>query len=200
MLFLLFVGAPNALADSDKPVKQVAQNSVIKTSPDTLYYHNMFIGVPKSATLTISNISGEDITITPYMDFGPEYASFLSNSLAICNSGKCKPVNSDTKTTIAKDKSQELVVTITLTDELPPNFNAMSLKQGLQITGEVSSPDEKIEIVPQNRNPNPLANTGVSSDFLKLFTIGCLLLLIGYGLASWAHNRKLKNDYRNIST
>lgn len=192
--FLVFIGSPNALADSDKPSKQVAQDSVIKTSPDTLYYHNMFIGVPKSAILTISNISGKDIRITPYMDFGPEYSSFLKNTLEICNSGKCIPVTSDTKTTIAKDKSQELVVTITLTSDLPPSFSAMSLKQGLQVTGEVEGTGEKIEIVPQNRSPNPLANTGIPSNLFQYLTIGLLLFLIGYGLATWSNNRKSKDE------
>lgn len=192
MFFLLLIGAPSALADDSKPTKQVAQNSVIKTSPDTLHYLNMFIGVPKSDVLKITNISGKDISITPYMDFGPEYSSFLNHSLAICNAGKCAPVTSDTKTTIAKDKSQELVVTITLTRDLPKDFSAMSLKQGLQVTGEVKSPDERIEIVPQNRDHKPLALTGVSPNLFSFVIFGLILLLIGYGLATLTHNQRSK--------
>lgn len=194
ILFLLFTGvSPASAAPSD--TKTVSQNSVVKTSPDVLVYDNMFIGVPKSATLTIANISGNDISVTPYMDFGSEYADILETDLELCSSGVCAPVTADTKTTILKDGSQALVVTITMTGELPKNLKSISVSNGLQITGEVHDSEEIVEIVPQNEAPNePLPLTGISPDLLRIMGFGGLLVMIGYGLLTLARKNKIEDE------
>jgi hypothetical protein len=155
----------------------------------------MLVDVPKSAILTIKNVSGSNISITPFMDFGSQYSSFLKSSLELCNSGKCIPVTEATRTTIAKDESQELVVTIALTGNLPENFSGMSLEKGLQITGEVHEDNADVEIVPQNKAAEiPLASTGVSPHLFTFIGIAGVLLIAGYGLFIVAQKKKTEED------
>jgi hypothetical protein len=188
----LLTGAPSASAAPNDP-KQVSQNSVVKTSPDVLVYDNMFVDVPKSAILTITNVSGQDISVTPFLDFGSEYAAFLTFDLALCESGKCLPVTSTTKTDIPKDGSEELTVTVKLIGELPKDLKVLSVKNGLQITGEVLGSEEKTVIVPQNKEV-PLADTGVSPSIFTVMGLAGLLAMIGYGLLGFAQKKKAKNE------
>lgn len=185
--------SPASAAPDD--VKTVSQNSVVKTSPDILIYDNMFVGVPKSATLTIANISGNDISVTPYMDFGSEYANILKTDLELCASENCVPVTADTKTTIPTNGSQALIVTITMTGELPKDLKSISVSNGLQITGEVHGSEEIVEIVPQNEAPDGhLPLTGISPDLLKIMGFGGLLVMIGYGLLTLVRKNKTEEE------
>lgn len=153
----------------------------------------MFVDIPKSAILTITNVSGQNISVTPFLDFGTEYAPFLKFDLALCESGNCLPVTSTTKTDIPKDGSEELTVTVKLIKELPEDFKVLSVKNGLQITGEVLDSEEKTVIVPQNKEV-PLADTGVSPSLFTLMGLAGLLTMIGYGLLGFAQKKKAKSE------
>jgi LPXTG-motif cell wall-anchored protein len=188
------MGASPASAAPDDTQK-VSQNSVVKTSPDILVYDNMFIGVPKSATLTIANVSGEDISITPFMDFGSEYDDILETNLELCSAGQCIPVTATTKAEIPKNGSQALVVTITLIRELPKELKSISVTNGLQVTGEVHSDEEIIEIVPQNRAPEGnLPLTGISPNLITIMGFAGLLVMVGYGLMTLVRKKRTEDE------
>lgn len=147
-LFLL-TGIPSAFASLDEKSKEISQNSVVRTSPSILRYDNMLTGVPKSDTLKMENISGSDISIKPFMDFGPEYSSFLTYTLEVCKNEKCETVTKDTVTEIPKDGEQDMVVTITLTKDLPKDLPKVTINQGLQVVGEVHSSQKDLKIIPK---------------------------------------------------
>lgn len=194
VLFLLFVGTLPASADPGDHEK-VPQASVIKTTPDVLRYENMFIGVPKSATLTITNVSDSDISITPYIDFGSQYSSFLTNSLKICDSGKCIPVSATTRTTIPKNGNQQLIITITMIAQLPENLSSISVADGLQVTGEVrSDKNDSIEIIPKNRTNGETFGSGAIATAFNIMGILGLISILVYGLLAWIRKNKTKEN------
>jgi hypothetical protein len=188
------MGSSAASAAPDE-TKKISQNSVIKTSPETLRYYDMLADIPKSAILTIKNVSGNNISITPFMDFGEEYSAFLKFKLDLCDSGKCVPVTEATKVNILKDSSQELVVTITVTDDLPEALSSMSLENGLQITGEVHDSNKNIEIVPQNKAGGESVDAnGSFSDFFMIMGFAGLLVIVCYGLVTFIQKNKTKEE------
>lgn len=166
----------------------------MKTSPDILVYDNMLVGVPKSATLTITNVSDSDISVTPYFDLGSEYTPFLTHKLDLCNAGTCSPVTASTKMNIPKNGNQELLVSITMIKDLPKNMKSVSVQSGLQVTGEVFEADKTVEIIPQNKPAPPLAYTGVSPDVFKIMGLSGVLAMIGYGLLAFAQRRRTEEE------
>lgn len=101
-----------------------------------LNYENMLTGAPRATTLTITNVSDNDISITPSMGFSESDAAFLDSKLEVCGPETCSPVTSETKISILKGEYQEVVVTVTLTDA-SKDMSSFSIAGDLQVIGEV---------------------------------------------------------------
>jgi hypothetical protein len=134
-IFLLFISTP--IAPDPELDAEVFQSSSIKVTPSVLDYGDLKVGYPKATTLTVTNVSENDISITPSMSFGTKYAPYLSSRLEFCDSGACSRVNYATKTFIPKGGQKEFVVTVTLNGEFPNGMKASSIAGDLKVTGEI---------------------------------------------------------------
>jgi hypothetical protein len=131
-IFLLFISTPlGSEVPDDTPI---FLSSAIKVTPDTLDFSNMQAGAPRSTSLTVTNVSDNDISITPSMNFGIKAEAFLDSKLELCNSGACSPVTRSTKIKIPKGGHQELVVTVTMNGDAP---KTISVAGDLKVIGEV---------------------------------------------------------------
>lgn len=84
--------------------------------------------------MTVTNISDNDVSITPSMEFGIKSDPFLESKLEVCNSGSCSPVTRSTRIEIPKGSHQELVVTVTLTGD---TSKPIEIAGDLKVIGEV---------------------------------------------------------------
>lgn len=106
-------------------------------NPNVLDYGDLTVGRPKATTLTVTNVSENDLSITPSMSFDSRYAPYLTSRLEVCNSGTCSPINYATKIFIPKGGHKEFSVTVTLNGALPDGMKASSIAGDLQVTGEI---------------------------------------------------------------
>lgn len=134
-IFLLFISTPIAPDPLEEP--EISLSSAIKVTPASLDFSNMHVGVPRSTTLTVTNISDNSVSITPSMEFGIKSDGFLESKLEVCNSGKCTPVTRSTKISIPKGGHQDLVVTVVLTGDATKDTRSFSVAGDLRVIGEV---------------------------------------------------------------
>lgn len=128
----MFISTP--LGSETLDPTPVFLDSSIQVTPKALDFSNMKVGIPKSTTLTVTNVSDHDVSITPSMNFGIKSDAFLESKLELCNSGQCSPVNHSTKIKIPKGGHQELVLTVVMTEDAP---KTISVDGDLKIVGEV---------------------------------------------------------------
>lgn len=179
---LLLAGGSPALAAPDD-TNQVSQSSVIKTSSDLLEYQNMIPGTPMSQNLTITNVSGKSVSITPSLSFDEKLSTYVNSGLDICLTNKsCVPVTAQTKLQLEKDETADLKITLDLIDKLPSEYEGIAIKGGIQIYGEVK-PDPDIpgdsskEIVPDDESE--LAITGAPDGIFKALGTAGVLMIVG---------------------
>lgn len=185
--FAMALSAPAAVADNGG----VPQSSIIKSSPDTLYYENMLVGVPRSETLTIQNISDKKVTVSPRMNFGEDVGEFIDYSLLMCETGKpCAPLQSDTYIQLKSGENVKVDVSVTLKKQFKSeDAKQVSMTGNLIVEGIAEAPDGTVdEIIPADAEINNgggfLASTGVSNLILgiaiaafSLIAAGCFFIL-----------------------
>lgn len=195
---LLFVGVSPAAAAP----KIIEQSAVLELTPKDLRFENMVVGVPQTQTVTVNNISGRTLNITPSIKLDNGYGTFLSSSMKVCSGGSCSDSSSMENLSLPKDSNYELQVTLTLTSALPTELNGAPLEGGIEVRGEVLPeapgeevivivPDEVAESLPDDVKDSALkpsdkdgglAETGVSSLTFILLIIGVTTLILGFVL------------------
>lgn len=184
--FAIALSAPAAAADNGG----IPQSSIIKSSPDTLYYENMLVGVPKSQTLTIQNISERKVTVSPRMNFGKEADEFIDYTLLMCETGKpCAPLQANAFVQIPRGENVKVDVSVTLKKEMKnEDVTQVSMTGNLIVEGIAEAEDGEVDqIIPADAEQKPgglLASTGVSNLILgiaisafSLIAAGCFFLL-----------------------
>lgn len=184
--FAMALSAPAAIADNGG----VPQSAIIKTSPDTLYYENMLVGIPKSQSLTIQNISDKKITISPRVDFGDEADEFIDYSLLLCDpKAQCYTPHPDQYIQLEKGENARIDVSVTLKKQMNSGeAKQVSMNGNLIVEGIVEAEDGTVDqIIPadaEKKDGGFLASTGVSNLILgiaisafSLIAAGCLFVL-----------------------
>lgn len=176
--FAIALSAPAAVADNGG----VPQSSIIKTSPDTLYYENMLVGIPKSETLTIQNISDRKITISPRIDFGDEAGEFIDYSLLLCDpKAQCYTPDPDQYIQLQKGENARIDVSVTLKKQMKSeDVKQVSMTGNLVVEGIAEAEDGEVDqIIPadaEQKDNGFLASTGVS-DLVLLIAISAFSLI-----------------------
>lgn len=131
VVFLLFIADPVS-PDNFKAVDAFDIAS-IDITPKNLNFDNMEAGVPRTTTLTVANIGNKDVSISPLMIFTGSDAEYITSKLEDCSSGTCTPVNYATKIEILEGGHHELLLTVTMTEDL----ESVTISGDIKITGEV---------------------------------------------------------------
>jgi len=154
-------------------IDTISQEAVIKTSPDILYYENMALRVQKTNTLTVKNISGRVVEITPYLKLHEKYANSIAIDLKSCDEAdsKCTSVAEDAEFTIPRGKSLKLLVGVTLKSEMPQAElqTISSMTADLQVRGDVLPnlpTDNTLRIIPKAET------TGLESNSISWLPAG----------------------------
>lgn len=131
VVFLLFIADPVS-PDNFKAV-DVFDIASIDITPKNLNFDNMEAGLPRTTTLTVANIGDKDVSISPLMIFTGPDAEYITSKLEDCSSGTCTPVNYATKIEILEGGHHELLLTVTMTEDL----RSVTIAGDIKITGEV---------------------------------------------------------------
>lgn len=198
---LLVFGASTTVAAPDNKGAVVEQKSVVQTTPEALYFDDMVPGIPQDQTLTVTNISGNKIIVTPSMDISTDYADLIDNDMSICETAgaetHCVPVTKDTRVELEDGQSEEFTVTLTLMQNLPDGATNMQLKGAIKITGEMIAGNEIVTIIPEGEKvPDNLAYTGLPGGWMTVAVIGALVLIVGIVLLFLA---KRKNENEDVT-
>lgn len=192
--FAIALSAPAAVAD-DKGT--VPQSSIIKTTPDTVYYENMFVGASKSETITIHNISDKIAVISPSIDFGDEVDEYIDYELLICEvANKCYKSNPNVFVQIPKGGTLDVELAITLKKEIKNSdqLGDVAVRGSLVINGQALADDGGIEeIIPEDgekKDIGVLASTGVSNLVLIIAISAFSLIVAGCFFVLSARKRK----------
>lgn len=199
---MMLAGATSASAvPPEHEPGTIRQELVIDTSPEILYFRDMALGVPKTDTLTVHNISGRTVSITPFITIHPKYDRHLSVELRACSGSgaTCKAVTTTSELTLPRGGSYELQVAVTLKGKLPPEHLediASSLAGDLQVTGDVK-PDipgsELLTIIPKGDTKSEKQPGAWVPDRLvaPLIATGPIVLLM---YAGWGFLAKKKRE------
>lgn len=200
---LLFTGATGASA-APNDGNTIEQSKVVETSPRSLDFVDVIPGIPQTKSITVTNVSGKDISIYPQMDVSEEYSEFLETDLHICDdSNNCVAVTPELEIDIPAGGSEELAVTINQISKPPAHLMKITLSGGIKVTGTVypDSPNEEVlEIIPETaeeiaaaedekEKKGSLASTGVGEMLIKFATWGGALMILGYIVLTVARKR-----------
>lgn len=189
---LLFTGVPGANAAPNDGNK-IEQSKVVQTSPRSLDFENMVPGTPQTKYITITNVSGKAITITPEMDVSDEYDAYLGSRMQICDEvDNCVDVTPELELNMPADGSERLAVTIDMIQKPPAELSKITLTGGIKVTGKVYPDDPNSEEVQEIVPDGTLPDTGSNPMIFKIIGGAGLLVILGYLLLKFS--RKSNQD------